>query len=559
MAALMPQGKQQYFTAGGIPLVGGKVYTYAAGTTTPLATYTTAAAGTPNANPVILDSRGEASIFFSAANYKIVVKDSLDSTIWTQDNLAGDQAATVLANLAASTGSSLVGHIASGAGAVATTVQAKLREFQSAKDQGAVCDGVTDDTAAILSAAATGVKVVVIPPNCLFNRVTLLASLPSSVVCLDFSQINDFTSAGQTTKHVGIITSDVAASDTHWAVDSGHHAILTTNNFGTSGTTSASERKASWLWAVGQYALGGLTNRGFRAGAIQQFTKETGATFWKWQIRSAAPWVSIAGEYEVWATGQTISGAGVYREGPTSQQYVSTGAGTTGATPPTHASGTVSDGGVSWTWIDSADRTLFQCDEYGRWIIGSGNTGDATFNHKVSLTDPNGQYRFQGVSRGVSKYASFKLTPTNAGGTDSVQPYLLAQDGVGLRVMNSAGSSDVGYFSDNGFYGRKQWLTYINFVDTTNSSTTAALDATGKSLIYVINGGATNVTSIAGGTDGQYLILVFQNANTTMVSSGTLLMAGSINITPTAYSVITMLKVPTSISDRWIEVSRSIK
>lgn len=152
MAALMPQGKQQYFTAGGIPLVGGKVYTYAAGTTTPLATYTTAAASTPNTNPVILDSRGEASIFFSAVNYKIVVKDSLDSTIWTQDNLPGDQAATIVANLAASTGSSLVGHIASGAGAVATTVQRKLRESVSVKDFGAVGDGVTDDTAAIQAA-----------------------------------------------------------------------------------------------------------------------------------------------------------------------------------------------------------------------------------------------------------------------------------------------------------------------------------------------------------------------------------------------------------------------
>lgn len=559
MAALMPQGKQQYFTAGGIPLVGGKVYTYAAGTTTPLATYTTAAASTPNANPVVLDSRGEASIFFSAASYKVVLKDSLDSTIWTQDNLPGDAAATIVANLAASTGSSLVGHIASGAGAVATTVQAKLREFQSAKDQGAVCDGVTDDTAAILSAAATGVKVVVIPPNCLFNRATLLASLPPSVVCIDFSQINDFTSGGETTKHVGIISSDVAASDTHWAVDSGHHAIITTNNFGTSGSTSATERKASWLWATGQYQLGGLTNRGFRSAAIQQFTKETGETFWKWQIRSLAPWLSIAGDYESWAAGQTISGAGVYRLGTTSQQYVSTGAGTTGATPPTHTSGSASDGGVTWTWIDSGDRSLFQCDQHGRWIIGAGNTGDATWNHKVGPTDPNGQYRFQGVSRGVSKVALLKLTPTNAGGTDSVQPYLLAQDGVGLRVMNSAGSSDVGYFSDTGFYGRKQWLTYINFVDTTNSSTGAALDATGKSLIYVINGGATNVTSIAGGTDGQYLTLVFRNANTTMVSSASMLMAGSINVTPTTYSAITMLKVPTSISDRWIEVSRSIK
>lgn len=151
MAALMPQGKQQYFTAGGIPLVGGKVYTYAAGTTTPLATYTTAAASTPNANPVILDSRGEASIFFSAANYKIVVKDSLDSTIWTQDNLPGDAAATIVANLAASSGSSLVGYIQAGAGAVALTVQSKLREsiVASAKGFGAVGDNTTDDSAAL--------------------------------------------------------------------------------------------------------------------------------------------------------------------------------------------------------------------------------------------------------------------------------------------------------------------------------------------------------------------------------------------------------------------------
>ncbi len=163
MAALMPQGKQQYFTAGGIPLVGGKVYTYAAGTTTPLATYTTAAASTPNANPVILDSRGEASIFFSAANYKIVVKDSLDSTIWTQDNLAGDAAATIVANLAASTGSSLVGYMPAGSGAVATTVQAKLRESVSVLDfyangvSGAAVDptGVLDSTLGIQAAVAS--------------------------------------------------------------------------------------------------------------------------------------------------------------------------------------------------------------------------------------------------------------------------------------------------------------------------------------------------------------------------------------------------------------------
>lgn len=54
--------------------------------------------------------------------------------------------------LAASSGSSLLSHLPAGAGAVATTVQAKLRESVSAKDFGAVGDGVTDDTAAFKAA-----------------------------------------------------------------------------------------------------------------------------------------------------------------------------------------------------------------------------------------------------------------------------------------------------------------------------------------------------------------------------------------------------------------------
>jgi hypothetical protein len=245
----------------------------------------------------------------------------------------------------------------------------------------------------------------------------------------------------------------------------------------------------------------------------------------------------------------------VYREGPTSQHYVSTGAGTTGATPPTHTSGTVTDGGVSWTWIDSADRTVLQCDQYGRWIVGAGNTGDATFNHRVSSTDPAGNYRFLGGSTGVSKYANLRLIPTNAGGTDSVQPYIQAEDGLGLRIMKSDQSTDIARFSDAGGFVAKEFGSTF----TTNAATGATPSVDGIGTLLINNGGATNITALNSGSDGQIVQLVFQNANTTMVSSATLLMAGSVNVTPTAWSVITMLKVPTSTSDRWIELSRSIK
>ena len=87
MASQLPTGKQQYLDNSGVPLVGGKLFTYAAGTSTPKATYSDAAGTIPNANPVILDSRGEALVFWSGT-YKVVLQDSLGNVIWTVDNIA---------------------------------------------------------------------------------------------------------------------------------------------------------------------------------------------------------------------------------------------------------------------------------------------------------------------------------------------------------------------------------------------------------------------------------------------------------------------------------------
>ena len=84
---LAPYPKLQFFASNGSFLSGGKLYTYAAGTTTPLTTYTDYTASTPQTNPVILDSRGEASVWLGQARYKFVLKDNNDVEIWTQDNI----------------------------------------------------------------------------------------------------------------------------------------------------------------------------------------------------------------------------------------------------------------------------------------------------------------------------------------------------------------------------------------------------------------------------------------------------------------------------------------
>ena len=86
MASLSPLPKLQFFGTDGLPLVGGKLYTYAAGTTTPIATYTDNTQANQNTNPVILDSTGQASVWLTdQINYKYTLTDADDVPLFTVD------------------------------------------------------------------------------------------------------------------------------------------------------------------------------------------------------------------------------------------------------------------------------------------------------------------------------------------------------------------------------------------------------------------------------------------------------------------------------------------
>lgn len=74
---LSPPPKMQFFGDDGLPLSGGLVYTYAKDTTTPLATYTDSTGSVANANPIVLDPYGYASVWFQILPYSLVIQDSL--------------------------------------------------------------------------------------------------------------------------------------------------------------------------------------------------------------------------------------------------------------------------------------------------------------------------------------------------------------------------------------------------------------------------------------------------------------------------------------------------
>ena len=65
-----PQIFQAIDNLTGLPLAGGKLYTYVSGTLTPQATYTDLTLTTPMPNPIILDNYGQAVFYLGPTPYR---------------------------------------------------------------------------------------------------------------------------------------------------------------------------------------------------------------------------------------------------------------------------------------------------------------------------------------------------------------------------------------------------------------------------------------------------------------------------------------------------------
>jgi len=88
-ATIAPNPKFRAMNSNGDPYVGAKLYTYATETTTPKTTWTDSTKATPNANPIILDSKGEADVWIDSTDglYRFRLLDADDVTLWTKDGI----------------------------------------------------------------------------------------------------------------------------------------------------------------------------------------------------------------------------------------------------------------------------------------------------------------------------------------------------------------------------------------------------------------------------------------------------------------------------------------
>ena len=136
----------QFFDDNGDPLSGGKLYTYAAGTTTPATTYTTSDGGTPNTNPIILDSAGRVpqEIWLTdGVTYKFALYTSTDTQIWVKDNIAPISASS-----------------SSGGGSSSVVNPINVLDYMTEAQRADVLNrtGLYDDSAAIVAAATAAVS-----------------------------------------------------------------------------------------------------------------------------------------------------------------------------------------------------------------------------------------------------------------------------------------------------------------------------------------------------------------------------------------------------------------
>jgi hypothetical protein len=156
MASLFTGGVFQAIGSTGLALPGALLYSYAAGGLTPLATHTDQGGLSDNANPVVCDAAGQASVWLGTATYRFILKTAAGVTVWDRDNVSSFAALNDLSSTSSTTrGDALIG-VKRTVTSYATTQHAwhESQPVNVRSDSAAVGDGATNDTSGLNVALA---------------------------------------------------------------------------------------------------------------------------------------------------------------------------------------------------------------------------------------------------------------------------------------------------------------------------------------------------------------------------------------------------------------------
>jgi hypothetical protein len=152
--SLSPSPWLTFTDSSGRPLAGGKLCTYAAGTTNPLSTYSEYTLNVANTNPITLDSAGQAVVYLAPLSYKFVLHAASSSTVCpasgvvikTQDNITNDYN-RILSNVE-------IDHLTIG-NTGTSTLAFRWAATASVADGGTITHGAGDRPTAVLCTTST--------------------------------------------------------------------------------------------------------------------------------------------------------------------------------------------------------------------------------------------------------------------------------------------------------------------------------------------------------------------------------------------------------------------
>jgi hypothetical protein len=179
-AALSPCPLFRGVANDGSALVGGKLSTFIAGTSTPQATYVDSTQTTPNTNPVILNARGEAPVWLDPTKtYRYLLQDAVGNQIWSVDNIANPQAVVFYPQTPAEANAGVTP-------ASFNYPPGDVRRY------GGVLDGSTDCVAAMVQACSVG-QPVTIPGNMALASASLAALTNKAITLVSGTTIQSYS------------------------------------------------------------------------------------------------------------------------------------------------------------------------------------------------------------------------------------------------------------------------------------------------------------------------------------------------------------------------------